>query len=70
MVAVYWIVYPRWRWLYALPPVAVASGLIALDYHFVGDVVAGAFVGALVGTYTAHFFRLSGHTDYWKPRSV
>jgi len=26
-----------------------------MDYHFVGDVVGGAFLGGLVGTYTAQF---------------
>jgi hypothetical protein len=25
-----------------------------MNYHFVGDVVAGGFVGALVGVYMAH----------------
>jgi membrane-associated phospholipid phosphatase len=56
--AVFWIAYPRWRWACALVSAAVVVGLIGMDYHFVGDVVAGAFVGALVGTYTAYFFGL------------
>jgi hypothetical protein len=25
-----------------------------MDYHFVGDVIAGGFVGGFVGVYTAH----------------
>jgi hypothetical protein len=28
--------------------------LIGMDYHFVSDVIAGAFVGGITGTYTAH----------------
>jgi hypothetical protein len=26
-----------------------------MDYHFVGDVIAGGFVGGIVGAYAAHF---------------
>jgi hypothetical protein len=33
---------------------SVAIGLIGMNYHFVGDVIGGSFVGALVGVYTAH----------------
>ena len=35
-------------------------GLVGMDYHFVGDVVAGGFVGGIVGAYTAHFAGLGG----------
>jgi hypothetical protein len=31
--------------------------LVAMNYHFVGDVVAGCFVGGIVGAYSA---RLGG----------
>jgi hypothetical protein len=31
-----------------------------MDYHFVGDVVAGGFVGGIVGTYTAYCTGLAG----------
>jgi membrane-associated phospholipid phosphatase len=57
--AVYWVAYPRWRWAAVAAPAAVAVGLIGMDYHFVGDVVAGAFVGGLVGVYAAHFSGLT-----------
>jgi hypothetical protein len=30
-----------------------------MNYHFVGDVVAGGFVGAIVGVYVAHGFGLA-----------
>ena len=63
IAAVVWIAYPRWRGLCVLAPAAVASGLLLMDYHFVGDVVAGAFLGALVGAYIARFCGLSGPTD-------
>jgi membrane-associated phospholipid phosphatase len=53
--AVLWIAYPRWRWAGVLGSAAVAVGLVGMNYHFVGDVVAGGFVGAVVGVYAAHF---------------
>jgi len=52
--AVVWIGYPRWRWVCAGASVAVAVGLVGMDYHFVGDVIAGGFVGSIVGVYTAY----------------
>src|SRR5262245_9347805 len=58
VAAVYWAAYPGWRWACALGPAAVGVGLVGMDYHFVGDVVAGGLVGGLVGAYTAHFFAL------------
>jgi membrane-associated phospholipid phosphatase len=56
IVSIYWIASPRWRWLGVLATVAVAVGLIGMDYHFVGDVIAGGFVGGIVGMYVAQFF--------------
>ena len=38
---------------------AVAVGLLGMDYHFVGDVIAGGFVGGIVGTYTARCARIA-----------
>jgi membrane-associated phospholipid phosphatase len=54
VAAVVWITYPRWRWACAAASLAIAAGLIGMDYHFVGDVIAGGFVGGVVGMYTAH----------------
>ena len=45
VISVLWIYYPKWRWLYVLAVLAVATGLIGANYHFVSDVIAGAFVG-------------------------
>jgi membrane-associated phospholipid phosphatase len=44
-----WICYPRYRLVYALCVAAVAVGLVGADFHFVSDVIAGAFLGALIG---------------------
>jgi hypothetical protein len=42
-----------------LAAAAVVVGLIGMNYHFVGDVVAGGFAGAIVGVYVAHGFGLA-----------
>lgn len=47
---VLWLLAPRpWRWLWAVLILAVAVGLVASDYHFVGDMIAGTFVGWACG---------------------
>ena len=58
--AVVWVAYPRWRCLCVLACGSVIIGLVGMDYHFVGDVVGGAFLGSITGMYAAHFFRLGG----------
>lgn len=55
VASVYWIAAPRWRWLCIAASVAIAIGLLGMNYHFVGDVIAGSLVGSLVGAYTARF---------------
>ena len=54
VAAVIWIICPRWRWACVAASVAVSVGLLGMNYHFVGDVIAGGFVGGIVGTYTAY----------------
>jgi membrane-associated phospholipid phosphatase len=49
-----WIVWPKWRWVAALSITIVASCLVITNYHFVGDIIAGAFLGWLGGLWTAH----------------
>ena len=46
LAAVLWQRAGRWRWLWAALVVLVAAGLLGADYHFVGDMVAGAYLGA------------------------
>ena len=48
-MAVLWLCYPRWRALYAVVVGLVVVGLIGSDFHFLGDIVAGGFVGASTG---------------------
>jgi membrane-associated phospholipid phosphatase len=60
VAAVVWIAYPKWRWACVLAAAVVAVGLLGMDYHFVGDVIAGGFVGGIVGAYTATYAGLGG----------
>jgi membrane-associated phospholipid phosphatase len=47
---VLWMLAPRaWRWLWAALILAVAVGLIGADFHFVGDMIAGTFLGWACG---------------------
>ena len=54
-------------WMIAMPTSRVAAtlicapmlvSLVAMNYHFVSDVIAGSVLGALVATYAAHLARL------------
>jgi membrane-associated phospholipid phosphatase len=49
VMTVLWICYPRYRPVYALCVAAVAVGLVGANFHFLSDVVAGAFVGISAG---------------------
>jgi len=44
--AVLWQRVPRYRALYVVPIVLVIVGLLASDYHFLGDCLAGLYLGA------------------------
>ena len=49
VAAVLWVAYPKLRPLWILTVLAVVVGLIGADYHFVSDIVAGAFLGTTTG---------------------
>jgi membrane-associated phospholipid phosphatase len=49
VISVLWILYPQWRLFWALCPLAMAIALIGGNYHFLSDVIAGAFVGCSTG---------------------
>src|SRR6478735_2695436 len=40
--SVFWIALPRWRWVYAIIATPMLVALVAMNYHFVGDVIAGS----------------------------
>ena len=49
LTSVLWICYPRFWPLYLALILAVSIGLVGADYHFLSDVIAGAFVGTSTG---------------------
>jgi membrane-associated phospholipid phosphatase len=49
VMTVLWLCYPGYRALYALAMAAVAIGLVGADFHFLGDVIAGGFLGISAG---------------------
>jgi membrane-associated phospholipid phosphatase len=58
VLLVLWLSNPRWRWLWAILAAVPCVALVGLNYHFVGDVIAGALLGSITGVYTAYLFRL------------
>ncbi len=54
LASVFWVACPKWRWACVVAALAIATGLLGMNYHFVGDVIAGGFVGSIVGVYIAH----------------
>jgi hypothetical protein len=58
VTAVLVAVAPRWRLCWRSLAGTVAAALIALNYHYVGDVVAGAWLGWTVGGTAARAFGL------------
>lgn len=65
VAAAAWVGYPRWRWAAVLGSAAVAVGLVGMNYHFIGDVVAGVVVGGLVGVWTARLCGVRPTDQSW-----
>jgi membrane-associated phospholipid phosphatase len=62
IASILWIAYPKLRWLAVLAVITMVVALVGNNYHFVGDCVAGAFLGSIGGAWTAHFLGLSART--------
>jgi membrane-associated phospholipid phosphatase len=60
---VFWLAMPRARWLYALLALPMLAALVAMNYHFVSDVIAGSVLGAIIGTYATSFARLTSSNE-------
>jgi membrane-associated phospholipid phosphatase len=59
VLSVIWILFPSLRRICAMSMVAVDIGLVALNLHFVSDVVAGSFIGISTGLFTIALCRAS-----------
>lgn len=58
-IGILWVLYPRWRWIYALAFLVEALALVTLQWHFISDVLAGGLIGACGA---ALAFRFVGRT--------
>ncbi|MCE5267128.1 MAG: phosphatase PAP2 family protein [Planctomycetaceae bacterium] len=63
-LSILWLAYPRWRWCYAVVGVTICVAMVGTNYHFVGDVVAGAMLGSITGVWMAHLFRLHPRPEH------
>jgi membrane-associated phospholipid phosphatase len=50
--------YPKWQWICVLVVASVIVVLVGMNYHFVGDTIAGAVLGSIIGEETVYFFCL------------
>lgn len=48
MAASLWRFYPRYRVIYSIFLLTMALALIATNYHFLSDVIAGAYLGVII----------------------
>jgi len=54
-MAVLWQALPRLRVVWLALPIIVAVGLLGADYHFLGDIIAGSYLGTACGVGVAAF---------------
>jgi membrane-associated phospholipid phosphatase len=52
------IAMPGTRVIATVLSVPMLVSLVAMNYHFVSDVIAGSVLGALIAMYAAHLARL------------
>jgi membrane-associated phospholipid phosphatase len=52
-ITVLWIGHPRARWICGIAAAPMLAALVAMNFHFVSDVIAGSVLGGVVGTYAA-----------------
>jgi membrane-associated phospholipid phosphatase len=53
-----WIIYTRLRWVSVLVSLSVSLALLVLYYHFLSDLIAGAYIGILAGIFVNKLLRL------------
>lgn len=58
VITTLWVFYPKWRWLYITVGFAIIFSLLALNYHFVSDIIAGLTLGIIAGLYANYFLKL------------
>ena len=59
VLSIVWILFPELRVMCMIGILAADIGLIALNLHFLGDVIAGSFLGVSTGLFTVALWRAS-----------
>lgn len=49
ILSVLWTYYPAWRWAYLAAFLALACALVIGEWHYLGDILAGGYIGAVSG---------------------
>jgi membrane-associated phospholipid phosphatase len=65
--SVFWLAMPGVRWLCALLTIPMLIALVGMDYHFVGDVVAGSTLGGIIGVFACTLSGLNSEEDFRVP---
>ena len=52
-MTVLWVMWPRWRIVYAIIMATPIIGLIGADYHWISDIIAGGALAAAIGVVAA-----------------
>ena len=64
IVSVLWILMPRWRTIGALTVALLCVAVVITNDHWVGDVIAGVFLGTFIGWLTVR-----GSMSWWRRKS-
>jgi membrane-associated phospholipid phosphatase len=65
LLSVAWRFYPRFRFLYAFAAMSFCALLVVMNFHFLADVIAGAFIGSSIGVaccFLWYHLRLGGRS--------
>lgn len=57
LILALWQLFPRYRLYYGIAYSCLVIALLATEYHFLGDIIAGAYIGAIVYLGVARAFR-------------
>ena len=53
-----WILFPKYRWLYALLAFLVIAAQLLQYFHFTSDLIAGAILGTFVAVYSCKHYKV------------
>lgn len=67
---VLWITYPKYRFFYFIVFAVVFVTLVLLGFHFISDIIAGAFVGWTVGYLTLYLFYFFAKDEFIKMLNI